>query len=296
MPQQKLVIRVARRDHAHRLGALLTDIIEPGADALTLFEDGDGWRIEAYFAEMPDAAACADALADLSGLSRPEVAIEDVPDENWVAISQAALPPVEAGRFRVHGSHDRWRVPQGPGAIEIDAGEAFGTAHHATTAGCLLAISRADVLEARAGRRFANVLDLGTGSGVLAVALARVLRRARITASDLDRRSVEVAAANIRSNGAAGRVATLVAGGFDDPRLASGRRFDLIVANILAGPLVRLAGDVARRLAPRGMLILSGILVPQAAGVIAAYSAYGITVVDHRRLAGWSTITLQKRC
>ena len=295
MPQQKLVIRVDRRDHAHRLAAVMTDIMEPPADALTLFEDGTGWRIEAYYADMPDPAARALELAEITGLAVPSVALETVPDENWVAISQAALPPVAAGRFRVHGSHDRWRVPRGPVSIEIEAGEAFGTAHHATTSGCLEAVSRADVLEALSGRRFLKVLDLGTGSGVLAVALARVLRRASILASDLDQRSVEVAAENIRLNGEAGRVRTLVASGFDDPRLATGRPFDMIVANILAGPLVRLAGDVARRTASRGVLILSGILVPQAAEVIAAYRAHGLVVVDHRRLAGWSTIVLQKR-
>ncbi len=295
MSQQKLVIRVARRDHAHQFAALLTDVFEPPADALTLFEDGAEWRIEAYYAELPETDACADELASVSGLPRPDVTVEGVPDENWVALSQAALPPVAAGRFIVHGSHDRWRVPGGPVSIEIDAGEAFGTAHHATTSGCLEAISRVQVLEAGSRRPYLDVLDLGTGSGVLAVALARMLRSARIVASDLDARSVEVAAENIRLNGASGRVRTLVAAGFGDSRLATGRRFDLIVANILAGPLISLAADVSRRLAPRGGLILSGILVPQAAAVIAAYRAHGLVVVDHRRLAGWSTITLRKR-
>ncbi len=162
-----------------------------------------------------------------------------------MAISQAALPPVIAGRFVVHGSHDRGRIPYGPRAIVVDAGEAFGTAHHATTLGCLLAIDKL----ARAGR-FRRVLDLGCGSGVLAIAAARCMRGAQVIATDSDPIAVEVARANADANGAR-RIATACALGLDHPWLRHAAPFDLIIANILAGPLRTLAGSVSTLAAPR---------------------------------------------
>ena len=224
------------------------------------------------------------------GRALPPFVVEDVPDLNWVAISQAALPPVAAGRFVVHGSHDRGRVARGPTTILIDAGEAFGTAHHATTLGCLLAIDRLTRLEA-----FDTVLDLGCGSGVLAIAVAKALPGADIIATDMDVQSVKVAAENMRVNGVANRIATAVATGVAHPWLRQSPPFGLVVANILAGPLIRLAPALARTVARSGTLLLSGILIPQAPQVIAAYRASGFQLERHDRIVGWSTLTLRRR-
>ena len=224
------------------------------------------------------------------GRALPPFVVEDVPDLNWVAISQAALPPVAAGRFVVHGSHDRGRVARGPTTILIDAGEAFGTAHHATTLGCLLAIDRLTRSEA-----FDTVLDLGCGSGVLAIAIAKALPGADIIATDMDVQSVKVAAENMRVNGVANRIATAVATGVAHPWLRQSPPFGLVVANILAGPLIRLAPALARTVARSGTLLLSGILIPQAPQVIAAYRASGFQLERHDRIVGWSTLTLRRR-
>lgn len=268
----------------------------PAPDALTLFEQpgADGaaptWRIEAYYDEAPNTDLLAAGLAEATGLTAPELSVAPVEDLNWVAMSQAALPPVAAGRFTVHGSHDAGRVPRGPNSILIDAGEAFGTAHHATTYGCLSAIDRLT-----RHRKFANVLDLGCGSGVLAIATARMLPRARIFATDLDAQSVVVARSNMRLNGVGARITALVADGLGAPQLRRAGRFDLLIANILAAPLIMLARDIRRAVAPGGMLVLSGLLVPQAPEVIAAYVAAGFRLAEHRRILGWSTLTLVRR-
>jgi ribosomal protein L11 methyltransferase len=288
----KLVLEEPDRDSARRLAGALQDLIEPAPAALTLFENGaGGWRIETYYDEpQPAADWLAGEVAALTGLPAPDFVAEAVPDLNWVALSQAALPPVAAGRFTVHGSHDRGRVPQGPNAILIDAGEAFGTAHHATTFGCLAAIDRL----ARRRRVATNVLDLGCGSGVLAIAAARAMPRARIIASDLDHQSVVVARANFAANGEAARIRAVVADGLGDPALRRRAPFDLLVANILAGPLIALAKDIRRVVVPTGTVVLSGLLTGQAPQVIAAYRAAGFALVAHTRLAGWSTLVLAR--
>lgn len=290
VPTSKIVLVLADRTRAHAVSGAMQDLLEPAPDALTLFEDGPRWRIEAYYAEPPDEDDLKSALAGLLGedaISDAEIGRDVVPDLNWVALSQAALPPVRAGRFVVHGSHDRGRVAQGPGAILVEAGEAFGTAHHATTFGCLLALDR---LTRR--RHFSAILDLGTGSGVLAIALARALPCARIVATDLDETSVDVARQNVRVNRVAARVQLLTATGLSHARLR--RRFDLAVANILADPLIELARDVARAMVPGGVLVLSGILVPQAPRVIAAYRSAGFRLLRHARIDEWSTLELQR--
>ncbi|MGD9830884.1 MAG: 50S ribosomal protein L11 methyltransferase [Hyphomicrobiaceae bacterium] len=278
------------RGHARTVCALLEEAVDPPPLAVSQFEvpGTPHWRVEAYCASQAAAEAVAAALADLAVARSIAVtpAVEAVPDENWVALSQAALPPVEAGRFLVHGSHDRARARGRHLAIEIDAGEAFGTAHHATTEGCLLAIDR---LLRR--RHFARVLDLGTGSGVLAIAVALADPHASVLASDIDARACEVAAGNCRGNGVAARVRVVEAVGLAHARLRNDAAFDLILANILAEPLRAMAPALARRLAPSGSLVLSGILVRQAPEVIAAYRAAGLTLVRHDRLAGWSTLT-----
>ena len=286
----KVVVDVADRDAARTIAGLIEETLDPGPHALTLFEvPGHGYRIDAYFAEAPDLAdlSARFAATGCAGTSAPR--IEDVPDLNWVALSQAALPPVEAGRFVVHGSHDAERVGRRRGAILIDAGEAFGTAHHQTTHGCLEALGRyAPLSHAR------RVLDLGCGSGVLAIAASRILPHATILASDIDPTSVEVARDNARRNGAGGRVRVVVSAGFAHPALHQGPAFDLIMANILAKPLILLAGDVRHRLAGGGTAILSGLLVAQAAEVIAAYRAQGFRMLQRADRTGWTTLVLRR--
>ena len=289
MASTKLSVRTTDLVVAQAISNAL-EAAEPALDAVTLFEDGAGaWRVEAYLQDRAEAEAAAAALPGGVGKPIANIVLEDLPDLNWVAISQAALPPVIAGRFVVHGSHDRGRIPYGPRAILVDAGEAFGTAHHGTTLGCLFAIDKL----ARGGTT-RRVLDLGCGSGVLAIAAARAMRAAQVIATDSDPLAVEVARANADANGAR-HVATACALGLDHPWLRHAAPFDLIIANILAGPLRRLAGDVAKSVRRGGSVILSGILNPEAAAVIAAYAAHGFIVIQHRRIGEWSTLTLRKR-
>ena len=291
MAQQKLAADFDDRDLAYQASGALQDLIEPAPDALTVFENGPGlWRLEAYF---NDGIGGRDVAAEIQALvvrKLPPFVTEAVPDLNWVAISQAALPPVRAGRFVVHGTHDIGRVPRGPHTILIDAGEAFGTAHHATTLGCLLAIDRLTRFAA-----FDTVLDLGCGSGVLAIAVAKALPQTDIIATDMDPQSVKVAAENVRINGVAGRIALTTAAGVDHMWLRQSPPFDLVIANILAGPLIRLAPALARTVGGCGTLLLSGILIPQASQVIAAYRASGFHLERHDRIDGWSSLTLRRR-
>ena len=282
---------VQDRDEAHALAMALQEMVEPVPDALTLFQHGTGWKIDAYYDndEAPNSASLGTQLAAVHAGVVPALDVSAVPDLNWVAMSQAALPPVTAGRFVIHGSHDTDRVPRGPNSILIDAGGAFGTAHHATTSGCLAAIDRITRT-----RTYRNVLDLGCGSGVLAIAVARVLPQARILASDLDIPSVGVAAENMRLNGVAHRIQTIAAVGFDHPLIRKSGPFELLIANILAGPLIKLAKQMAQAVEPGGTLLLSGLLVPQASQVIATYRASGFTVIRHDRVYGWSTLELMR--
>lgn len=286
-------LRVAAAD-AGAARLLMDRLAEPdehGSEALATssFHDvGAGrWQVDAYYeSELSPVAV----LARIGELLGPGVvpAIEDVPDENWVAVSQAALPPVAAGRFLIHGSHDRARIGRRRFAIEVDAGEAFGTAHHATTQGCLEAIDR---LARR--RRVRSILDLGCGSGVLAIAAARVWPRARIRGSDIDPVSIDVARENAGRNGARGRVQFAVADGVARSAIAGGR-FDLIIANILAGPLIRLAPDLARAVSPGGLVVLSGLLGEQVREVTGVYRIAGFHLVTQSLEHNWATLTLAR--
>jgi ribosomal protein L11 methyltransferase len=187
----------------------------------------------------------------------------------------------------VHGQHDRARVPPNKRGIEIEAALAFGTGHHGTTRGCLLLLDH--VLKKCYPRR---VLDLGTGTGVLAIAAAKALHRS-VLASDIDPASVRVARDNARLNGTGDWVQVIQATGFEAPQFAQRGPFDLVLANILANPLRQLAGPMTRHLAPSGLVILSGLLTPQAAGVVAAYRARGLLPLRHVRIDGWSSLLLR---
>lgn len=298
MTPHKLIAEVEDRGRAMRVVGALQDLIEPPPEALTVFEDREGdddgppkrWRIEAYFSDPRDAAALEADLNLLLGEPAPRFEPADIPDLNWVALSQAALPPVRAARFTVHGQHDRERVPQGPYAILIEAGEAFGTAHHATTYGCLIAIDQLG-----ATRRARRILDLGCGSGVLAIAAARTWPHAAVHGVDIDLQSVIVARENAAVNKAGSRIRFVCGPGVSAPTIRKAAPFDLIVANILAEPLITLAPDIRHVAEAGASVVLSGILVREAPRVIAAYLAQGFHLVHHRRHDGWSTLTLTKR-
>lgn len=258
-----------------------------GGRSLDLMETGpDEWRVTVYFDDEPDG----DEIAALESLAGPGgFAIEALPDLDWVAKSLEGLAPVRAGRFLVHGGHDRDAVRPGDIGIEIEAGQAFGTGHHGTTTGCLLAIERV----AKAAPP-ANALDLGTGSGVLAIAIAK-LCGVPVVASDIDPVAVEVAAGNARLNGVAALVETVVAAGVAAGEITRRAPYDLIVANILAGPLVALAPAIAKVLAANGTVILSGLLTSQAESVAAAWRAQGLHLHHTDTIGEWATLALARR-
>jgi ribosomal protein L11 methyltransferase len=258
--------------------------------AVSLDERPDGsWAVDAYF-EAGEPGAIAEALRDRLGADAfgAPLSVQILPETDWVAAGLKALKPVAAGRFIVHGSHDRGRLPAGRVCIEIDAGQAFGTGHHATTAGCLAVLDQ--LLRAH---RFRTPLDLGTGSGVLAIALAKALHRP-VLATDIDPVAVRIAAKNAALNRVADYVTTVTAPGVHHPSIRRRAPFDLVVANILAEPLMRLAPALSPLLAPGGTLVLSGLLPPQRERVVAAYAAQGVRLLRAQTFDGWAVLLLRR--
>ena len=256
----------------------------------------DAWRLDAYFdAEpTPDMLALLASLAPSAAGTRPRV--ERVEDQDWVTISQAGLEPIEAGRFFVHTPQHRDAVPSGAIGLEIDAGRAFGTGQHETTSGCLEAISRMR----DQGLSFSNLLDLGTGTGLLAFAALRLWPAAKAAASDIDPVSIEVAEGNAAVNGvplgrARGQVELAVAAGMEHQRLKARAPYDLILANILAGPLIELAPSVSKALAPGGRLVLAWLLASQAEAVAGAYRRHGLMLASRTDRGEWPTLVMRKR-
>ena len=268
----------------------LTEIFFEGQAAIAAFERPDGrWDVTVHFAEPPDQPLVRELVANAAGADIAEgIAFDTVEAKDWVKASLEDLVPVPAGRFVVHGQHDRERVAPNKLGIEIEAALAFGTGHHGTTRGCLLLLDH--VLKAWRPRR---VLDLGTGTGVLAIAAAKALHQ-KVLASDIDPPSVQVARENARLNGSGHLVQAIRATGFAAPQFVAAAPFDLVLANILANPLRQLPAPMARHLAPSAMVILSGLLTHQAPGVIAAYRARGLVPVRHLRIDGWSSLLLRK--
>jgi ribosomal protein L11 methyltransferase len=276
---------------AWRIGDLFAERFDPVHTAAAVVEAaGGGWIVELCFASAPDRDAVRKIVALAAG---PQAAraltFETIAEKDWVAASLEGLKPIAAGRFVVHGRHDRARVGVNRIGIEIEAALAFGTGHHGTTRGCLLALDR--ILKARRPRR---VLDVGTGSGVLAIAAAKASRR-RVVASDVDPRAVAAAQENARTNGVGVLVETIRADGLVDRRFRSRAPYDLVLANILLGPLKRLAAPLGRLAARRGRVVLSGLLPGQANAALAAYRTQRLTL-DHRVLLdGWVTLVLARR-
>ena len=218
----------------------------------------------------------------------PGITEETLEDENWVEKTLQDLAPVRAGRFVVHGSHDRGTVRAHEHGILIDAAMAFGTGHHGTTAGCLFMLDRA-----MKRQRYANALDLGTGTGVLAIAIARAAH-IPVLATDIDPVATRIAVENARLNGVSAEVSAVTASGFAHRAITARKPYDLIVANILAGPLQTMAHDFARHLASSGTAILSGLLPHQKARIVAAYRAQGLHLLSAHYQEGWMTLEFSR--
>ena len=247
----------------------------------------DEWLIHAYFEHPPTD----EEIVLLTNLGSGSPQVEQLGEADWVTMSQAGLQPIRAGRFFVHTPTYRSHPP-GTVAFEIDASLAFGTGQHATTSGCLDAL---DKLE-RDGARFANIADIGTGTGLLAFAASVLWPQAICIATDIDGQAIDVAQDNAAINGVKlghgrGELLLAVADGMDSPLLAARAPFDLIIANILAGPLIELASDFAKALTPEGTVILAGLLNAQAEVVIDSYSELGLTVCD-RGSGEWPVLVL----
>ncbi len=276
---------------ARRLADSLSEHFEQSDIAVAAFEGTDRrWTVEAYFAQPPDEMAVRAHVAEAAG---PDVAAAlafgTVEAKDWIAASLAGLKPVAAGRFTVHGAHDRAHVAANRIGIEIEAALAFGTGHHGTTRGCLLALD--GIVKAHSPRR---VLDIGTGTGVLAIAAAKALH-APVLAGDIDADSVRIARENARLNGAAPLVECLRAAGLAAARFRARAPFDLIFANILLRPLTRLARPLARVAAPGAHVVLSGLLANQENAALAAYRPHGFTLARRIPLDEWVTLVLRKR-
>lgn len=272
-------------------GALsLVEIDGPGA-AASLDPHASVWRLEILVdtQEAPHwRARLAEGIANTpAGAAEGDIHEALVGPEDWVARVQAVLSPVHAGRFVIHGAHDRATAGGSPFAIEIAAAQAFGTGHHATTRQCLLAI---DALAAR-GFTPRHALDIGTGSGVLAIATAKLFA-CPVLATDIDCIAIPIARANADLNGAGAYVTTIVADGCDHADIIAAAPFDLILANILSEPLMALAPDIARHMAPDGYAILSGLLTDQIAELATHFQVHGLRLRETLIENGWAALIL----
>ena len=251
----------------------------------------DDWRIHAYFAEQPTTQELV-LLRRLAANGDPEVDhLEDMTD--WVTMSQQGLGPIRAGRFFVHTPMHYADRPADTVNFEIDAGLAFGTGQHDTTAGCLAALDRLEV----SGKRFENIADIGTGTGLLAFAGMALWPAAKAIATDIDDIAVRVSEENAAINGVKlghgpGQLLLAVADGMDHPLIKARAPYDLLIANILAGPLIELAASFAANVAPGASVVLAGLLDTQADAVIAAYEAEGMKLVE-RGEGEWCVLVLE---
>ena len=275
---------------ARRIVDVLEESLDPGEVAVAAFENASGvWEVVLHFLSPPDE----DAIRNLVGLAGGDgaaaaLSFQTVEAKDWVKASLEGLVPVAAGRFVVHGQHDRERIAINKLGIEIEAALAFGTGHHGTTRGCLLLLD--DVLKRR---RPSRVLDLGSGTGVLAIAAAKALRKP-VLASDIDPQAVIVARDNAKLNDVGPLIDAVCAIGFAAPALRTRAPFDLILANILANPLRQMAPTMVRHLAPSGLVILSGLLPAHTRGVVASYRAVGLRLIRRLQVDGWCSLLMQR--
>lgn len=288
MPTFTTLTTLPGKDAAWALAEALENLVpEPTGVGVFEIEDGSGlWEVGGYFVERPDEIGLA-LLAKVHN-AKP-FAVSELPETDWVAKVRRELAPVRAGRFFLYGSHDADKVPVDVVPLAIDAAMAFGTGHHGTTQGCLMAL---DTL-ANAGFVGKNVADIGCGTAVLAMAAARIWPNT-VLASDIDEVATDTAKANLAFNELENRVKVLTCAGFDHPDLRGKAPFDLILANILKAPLIALARDMGMSIGSGGYCILSGILNEQADDVVAAYFAEGFSELDRLKIGEWSTLTLQK--
>ncbi len=291
-PMQGAVWRVSCVAPMHAADAF-AEALEPLVDAVTWFmPDGAATdvRIEAYAETEPDVTTLRDALAATAaafGIAPPRPDVTWLPSRDWLAENKQAFEPFSVGRFFVHGSDYEGPVPLGKTALEVDAGLAFGSGRHESTAGCLQAIDELDRY------RFLRPLDMGCGSGILALALART-RQVEVLAADIDPSAVRVARANAVANGVGSLITARVAGSYGARVIARRRPFDLIVANILADPLCRMARDLGGSLAPGGVAILAGFVAGDANRVYAAHRRAGLRQVRRIEVGAWRTLILRK--
>jgi len=285
---------VSDEKRARAIADLVVESFEPAETAASAFETetplpggGKAWMVEVYFGFAPDEPAMRELVEAAAG-AEAAAAVEfgRTPQQDWVANALAGLAPVRAGRFLVHGAHDRARLRANDVGIEIEAALAFGTGHHGTTRGCLLHLER--LLRRRRPRR---VLDVGCGTGVLAIAAAKVLRR-RVALGDIDPVAVGVANENARLNRVAPYVKAIVSKGVEARALRAGAPYDLVFANILAKPLRALAPSLAAIIAPGGVAIVSGLLYADVPGVLAAWRGQGFYLAERIDLEGWASLRL----
>lgn len=290
MSQSRICLSLAAPE-ASRVYDMLEVLFEEDGYAISYFEvdqdnpDTTDWTIDIYVPNEEAESALSRAKDTLgSDALGIDLTLETLGDQDWIAMSLEGLKPVSAGRFFVHGAHDADRVPAGAVNIEIEAGQAFGTGHHGTTAGCLEAL---ELLLRQ--KTFGRIFDVGTGTGLLAIGLAKALRQP-VLASDIDSISVEVAKENALLNGVGSWLHVIEATGMHHATIRNNGPFDLMVANILAGPLIMMAGDIAGNLMPGGSLVLSGILEQQTNRVVSAYVAHGLQLERKALRDGWSTL------
>jgi len=276
---------VADEIPARRAANLLAEALDPGEVACSAFARPDGrWQVDLHFRERPEQARLRAMIALVGGEQLAStLSLQPIKPRDWVRESLEGLKPVPAGRFIVHGAHDRALVPSHCIGVEIEAATAFGTGHHGTTQGCLLAL---DELARR--RRPRHVLDLGTGSGVLAIAAAKMFR-APVLAIDIDPAAVRTARDNARRNGVGALVTVAHCSDLNARAVTAHAPFDLVLANILLRPLQRLAAPMARQLMPNARVVLSGLLTEQANAALAAYRSQGLVLERSFVLEGWIT-------
>ena len=278
---------------------LFLDSVDAGSLSIAAFEiDGsdDGrdalWRVELLHRDKPDPddlEVLLEPLAERASLGGISIDIDPVPQTDWVKQVQADMPPRQIGRFWIHGSHVETPPPVGSTPIHLDAGLAFGSGEHATTEGCLRAIDRLAVR-----RRFRHVLDMGCGAGILAIAAAKCWP-GKVLAVDNDPVAVQVAADNVKQNGVAAHVRTLTSEGYADSKVRLGRPYDVILANILANPLIEMARDLSRHLALDGVAILSGLLDRQAGAVLRAHQRHGLYLRQRIDIGHWTTLMMSRK-